>query len=72
MYKFGLNGKPYSISDLLREVPNSALGDPSPIGDLLPFSANDIFQPKIVWRQCSQEPIKKRVFMSETGTYIGD
>ena len=39
--------------------------------DLLPFSSGD--PPlKIVWRERVMQPVKKRVFMSETGTYPGD
>jgi len=40
--------------------------------DPLPFQNTDRSQLRIVWRERSTEPVKKRVFMSETGTYPGD
>jgi len=40
--------------------------------DPLPFKNTDRSQLQIVWQECSTEPVKKWVFMSETSTYPKD
>jgi predicted naringenin-chalcone synthase len=71
-----LNGKPYSVLDLLQEhatdpLPHSST-DAQDTADPLPFKNTGRSQLKIVWRERSTEPVKKRVFMSETDTYPED
>ena len=76
MYQFRLNGRPLSVTDLVAEYaepsPDNNSTDAQNIGDLLPFAGGDASQPRIVWRERSQVPVKKKVFMSETGTYPQD
>jgi hypothetical protein len=66
VHQLRLDDPPYSIADLLRELDTDRSIEP------LPFSGRDTSHPLIVWRQRSEELVKKRVFMSETGTYLGD
>src|ERR1700734_2030291 len=73
VYQFRLNGRPLSVADLigdyLAQSPDNTSQDVQNTGDPLPFSDNDASQPRIVWRERSQVQVKRRVFMSETGTY---
>ena len=67
-----LNARPYSVVDLLADVPRNFSTAVQSMGDVLPFAGHNTLLPKIVWRERSSEPIKKKVFLSETGTYPQD
>ena len=74
VYQFRLHGRSYSVADLLARntfAGASGVGMPDATGPL-PTQASDKFQPRIVWRERSNEPIRRKVFMSETGTYPQD
>jgi len=83
VYQFQLHGRSYSVADLLARntfAGASGVGMPDATGHLPfvqsdvppPTQASDKFQPRIVWREHSNEPIRRKVFMSETGTYPHD
>ena len=67
-----LNSRPYSVVDLLADVPGNVSTAMQSMGDVLLATSHNTLLPKIVWRERSSEPIKKKVFLSETETYPQD